>query len=304
MKAKKLMVLICTLVIVFISAITFFTSINIIQEGQVGVVRRIGVVTDTITPGGLNLRFSWIHNVERFDVRVREADLQFVANSADAQIVNGHVAVHYRVNPGAVINIVQEFGPLEAMESRLHAMLLQETQNVFALKDAMSLVENRATLGPEIHARLQERVQHQFYVIIDNVALEGLAFSHTFNSAVEDRIVADQRLRQSRLEADRDLVYAQRDLDRAALEADAVVRRAQGEAEAFRVMQEAWGQLPPELRAQMLLQQMAIERWNGILPQVVSSDFSLILESLAPVALAAPRPVTTPPTVPYTPGTP
>jgi len=78
-----------------VGIITFFSSINIIQEGTVGVVRRFGVVTETITPGGLNMRFSWIHSVERFDVRMREADLHFAANTADAQIVLKNHNVFY-----------------------------------------------------------------------------------------------------------------------------------------------------------------------------------------------------------------
>jgi regulator of protease activity HflC (stomatin/prohibitin superfamily) len=280
-KGKTITIIIAIILAAIIGLITFVSSINIINEGEVGVVRRIGVVTETLTPGGLNMRFSWIHDVERFDVRIREADLNFVANSADAQIVEGHVAIHYRINSGTVINIVQEFGPLEAMENRLHAMLLQETQNVFALKTAMELVEGRATLGPEIHSRLQERVQTNFHVVIENVALEAMTFSSTFNQAVEARVVADQQLRQSELEAARDLVYAQRDLDKAGLEADAVVRRAMGEADAFRVMQEAWGALPPELRANMLLSQLAIEKWNGVLPRVVGGEsFDLILSDI------------------------
>ena len=292
---KKIFIIISASVLALVGLITFFTSINIIREGEIGVVRRIGVVTETLTPGGWNMRFSWIHDIERYDIRVREADLRFVANSSDAQIVEGQVAVHYRVNPVFVISIVQEYGPLEVMEARLHAMLLQETQNVFALKTAMQLVEGRANLGPEIQARLSERVQGQFYVLIDNVALEGMTFSHTFNQAVEARVVTDQQLMQSRLEAQRDIVYAERDRDRAQLEAEAMIHRAKGEAEAaierargeaaaFILMQEAWGALPPELRAQMLLQQMAIEAWDGVLPRVVGgSDFGLILDSFAPI---------------------
>jgi hypothetical protein len=97
---------------------------------------------------------------------------------------------------------------------------------------------------------------------------------------------------QSRLEAARDIVYAERDRDRAMLEAEALVERAKGEAEAaierargeaaaFILMQEAWGALPPELRANMLLSQLAIEKWNGVLPRVVGGDgFDLILSDI------------------------
>jgi len=283
--AKKLLTLTTAIIIGIIGIVTFFSSINIVQEGTVKVVRRFGIITDTLTPGGLNMRFSWIHTVETFDIRIREADISFAANSSDAQIVNGHVAIHYRINPLMVTNIVQEFGSLQVLEARLHAMLLQETQNVFTTKTAMELIENRAMLAPEILNRLQTQVQANFHVFIENVALEHVGFSLAFNRAVENRVIADQALRQSELDAARDMVYAQRNLDVAGLEAEAVLVRTRADAEALAIMQDAWGDLGSEVR-QIMLQQLAIDAWDGSLPAVLSlgdvNDFGLILDSILP----------------------
>ena len=74
MKPRNLGVISLIVVLAIVAVITFFASVNIVQDGTVVVVRRFGEITETLTPGGFNLRFAWIHTTETFDVRVREAD--------------------------------------------------------------------------------------------------------------------------------------------------------------------------------------------------------------------------------------
>ena len=280
MKAKKTLVLSATFVIAIIAAISFFSSVNIIQTGEVGIVRRLGVVTEVLHPGGLNLRLSWIHTIDIYDMTVREADLDFTAYSIDAQNVRGHVSIQYQLNPETMMQVAAQFGPLNMLESRLHAMLLQETQNVFALKSAMELVEGRAYLSHEIWQRISA-IAPNFHISITNVALEGMIFSAAFEQAVEQRAIADQLLRQAELDAARDLVYAQRALDVSRLEAESVLVQARADAESLEIMQAAWGELGLEVRDAML-RQMFFEQWDGVLPNVLTGEnLSLIMDGLS-----------------------
>jgi len=272
-----------TVIALSILGITFLASINIIQDGTIGVVRRFGSITETISPGGWNIRWSWWHSVDIYDVRTREADLRFNAYSVDAQNVRGQVSIQYRLNPGSVQLIAREFGTLEDLESMLESAFLHEVQNVFALKPAMELVEHRAGLSAEIWDRLRP-LQQSFHIQITNVALEGMEFSQAFRDAVDQRIVADQRLRQAELDAQRDLVNAQRDLDVTRLQGQEIVVMAEADAESIRIRLDAWDDLVPEIR-DIMLRQLAIESWDGALPRVVVNsgddrEFSLILDSL------------------------
>ena len=280
MKAKRMLILAAVLVIAVITAATFFSSINIIQTGEVGIVRRLGVVTEVLHPGGLNTRLSWIYTVDIYDMTVREADLDFTAYSIDAQSVRGMVSIQYQLNPQTVMQVAGQFGPLSVLENRLHSMLLQETQNVFALKSAMELVEGRAYLSHEIWQRLS-LIASNFHVTITNVALEGMIFSAAFEQAVEQRAIADQLLRQAELDAARDMVYAQRALDVSRLEAESVLVKARADAESLEIMQAAWGELGLEVRDAML-RQMFFEQWDGVLPSVLTGDnLSLIMDGLS-----------------------
>jgi len=279
--ATTVMALLFALVI---AGFTLVTSINFIEDGTVGVVRRFGEITETITPGGWNIRWSWWHTVDIYDIRVQEVDLDINTYTRDAQNIRGRVSIQYQIIPGAVQFIAREFGQLPQLESMLHAMLVQATQDTFALKTAMELVEHRAELPGEIWDRVRP-IQSNFHVTITNVAVEDLSFTDAFRQAVDQRVVADQRLMQAQIDAETARVEAQLALDIARLEAEAVLVAARADAESLAIMQEAWGDLGAEVRG-VMIQQLAIEVWDGMLPRVVMNSgaddgtgFSLILDS-------------------------
>jgi regulator of protease activity HflC (stomatin/prohibitin superfamily) len=270
--------IVISLIIIVVAALLIFPSIIFVRTEQAVVIRRLGVLSHTLEPGP-RFAFWLIDNQIRYDLRVREADLDFSAHSTDAQAVRGQVSIQYQLIPTAVLDVAEHFGAIDRLETRLHAVLLQETQNVFATKSAMELVQERATLPLEIRTRL-DSVAPQFHVQITNVALEGMSFSPAFEQSIEQVAIADQALRQSELDAARDMVYAQRALEVSRLEAEAILVQVRADAEALAIMQDAWGDLGAEVR-EIMLRQLTIERWDGSLPEVIGgSDMGFIINGI------------------------
>ena len=263
---------------------TFVSSINIIEDGTVGVVRRFGEITETLTPGGWNIRWNWWHSVDVYDIRTREANIDFNAYSIDAQNVRGQVSIQYRINPGSVQFIAREFGTLEQLESMIIAMFNQQIMNTVASRTATYLIESIYLVNGEIWTSITPH-QNDFHIMVSNVALEGLQFSEAFRQAVDQRIVANQRQEQTRIEVETQRLEAQLQLDVARLQGDAVVVAAEADARAIQVLMEVWTDLTPEVR-EIMLRQLAIETWDGVLPNVIvtgdDQGFSLILDSISP----------------------
>jgi len=258
-------------------AFVIVPSIRIVPQGEVFAVRRFGVVEESLQPG-LHFRLAFMHTVDSYDVLVRAETVTFAAHTTDAQSVRGYVTVQYRIDHHRIVDIAHEYGPMSLLVSRLQEVFLYETQNVFATKSAMDLVQQRALLAPEIRSRL-ENIAEQYFITIVMVTLEELAFSEDFERSIEMVAIANQERLRAEEEAARDMILAQRDLDVAELQADQVVVHAKADAEALRIMQEAWGDLGFEVR-DVMLRQLAITAWDGVLPQVIGgSDFSLILDN-------------------------
>jgi regulator of protease activity HflC (stomatin/prohibitin superfamily) len=275
---RKLAILTCLSIAILIGAVTFFSSINIIQDGTVGVVRRFGEITETVTPGGWNVRLSWIHDVQIFDIRTREATMEFNAYSVDAQNIRGQISIQYRLNPGAVQLVAREFGTLEQLESMIHAMFNQQILNTIASRTATYLIEQMYLVEGEVTQRILPH-EANFHITVTNIALEGLQFSDAFRQAVDQRIVAREHQEQTRIEVETERLRADLALEVARLEGEAVVVAAEADARAIQVMLEVWDELTTEVR-DIMLRQLAIEVWDGVLPNVVGGgDFSFILDN-------------------------
>jgi regulator of protease activity HflC (stomatin/prohibitin superfamily) len=260
---------------------SLIASVNIIEDGTVGVVRRFGEITETITPGGWNIRWSWWHSVDIYDVRTREANLDFNAYSIDAQNVRGQVSIQYRINPGSVQQIAREFGTLEELESMIHAMFGQQILNTIASRTATYLIESIYLINGEIWESIRPN-QDRFHISVTNVALEGLQFSDAFRLAVDQRIVAREHQEQTRIEVETERLRAELALEVARLEGEAVVVAAEADARAIQVMLLVWDDLTSDIR-EIMLRQLAIESWDGVLPRVIvnsgeAGEFSLILD--------------------------
>ena len=275
---KKVKIITLAVTLFMILFIVIVPSLVIVQTGELAVVRRLGLANEVLPPG-MHLRIWMINRIDRYDVTVRPVNLEFSAYSIDAQNVRGAVTIQYQLNPGQIIATAEQFGQLAMLEGRLHSVMMQETQNVVALKSAMEIVETRAFLSQEIQARLN-RVAPEFNITITAVAVERIVFSPAFEQAVEQRMISEQAMMQAEFERDRVIVLAEQQREVAAIEAEATLLKAAADAEALRIMQDAWGDLGAEVRDAML-RQMFFEQWNGILPQVLGGDnLGLIMDGL------------------------
>jgi regulator of protease activity HflC (stomatin/prohibitin superfamily) len=147
---------------------------------------------------------------------------------------------------------------------------LERAKSVFADRGAMLIVETRSVLSGEIEKRIVPVID-QYYVTLTMVALADIAFNEAFENAVEQKMIAEQEKLRADYDKERAIIKAEELLAVAEREAKAVIQKAQGDAEALRIMQEAWSALSPEVKEAML-KQTFYEKWNGVLPEVMSGD--------------------------------
>jgi hypothetical protein len=96
-----------------------------------------------------------------------------------------------------------------------------------------------------------------FNIVVDEFNIVDFSFSEEFNKAIEAKQTAEQNA-----------LKAKRDLERVKIEAEQMVTRAKAEADAQRLQRET---ITP-----ILLQLRAIEKWNGVLPQVTGGAMPFI----------------------------
>ncbi|MDR1735572.1 MAG: prohibitin family protein [Oscillospiraceae bacterium] len=244
-------------------------SLFTVSTGEIGVVKVFGEARETVTPG-MNFKPWFSHTVEIYDIKTRQITIDFAAYSKDAQTVTGNLAVQYQIAPDEVLDISREFGVVEVLEERLKAIINERAKSVFSDKGAMLIVESRSSLSGEIEQRIVSALD-QYHVTVTAVALADISFNEAFESAVEQKMVAEQEKLRAEYDKERAIIKAEEQLEVAQREADAVVEKAQGDAEALRIMQTAWSALSAEVKEAML-RQTFYEKWDGVLPGVMSGD--------------------------------
>jgi prohibitin 2 len=236
----------------------------VIGAGERGVVMNFGAVQKEIMGEGLHIRIPIMQKVVVMDVKVQKGEGQGDAASKDLQQVTTNVAINYHLDPLRVAETYQTVGTLAAVSERIILPAVQESvKAATAVYTAEELVSRRQEVRDKIRALLRERLGHNG-VIVDEFSIVNFAFSREFSNAIESKTTAEQLK-----------LKAERDLERIRIESEQKMTQARAEAEALRVQKENVTENLIKLR-QIEMQQRAIEKWDGKLPQVTGGSTPFI----------------------------
>lgn len=226
----------------------------IVGPGERGIVLNFGAVQPAVLGEGLHIRIPIMQTVVLMDVKVQKAQTEADAASKDLQDTHSTIALNYHVLPEAANTVYQTIGI--AFADRVIAPAMQEVlKGVTARYTAMELITQREKVRDEARDMLRERLA-QYNIIVDDFSIVNFSFSAQFSQAIEAKQTAEQ------------LAFkAQRDLERIRIEAEQKIAQAKAEAEALRLQKM---EVTPQLVAlrQIEVQQKAIEKWDGRLPNV------------------------------------
>ena len=244
-------------------------SIQTINTGEIAVVKVWGKAQHT-KEAGTHFDF-WVgKEYVRYDTKIRQIDSKTMAYSQDAQTMDIELTIQYRIQTDKVLNINEEFGSLSMLESRITSVCEERTKATMSSMQAMQIIESRDSLSAKVIENISE-VTDTYHVQIVNVLIVNIDFSEAFEQAVENKMISEQQQLQAEYEAKKAETEAKGKLEVAKLEAEAQLAKA--EAKALKIMQDAWDSITPEVQ-QAILKEMAIESWDGHLPEtMVGSDF-------------------------------
>ncbi|MEG4914420.1 prohibitin family protein [Microcoleus sp. B7-D4] len=249
--------------IVFIIAALILRPFALVGPGERGVMMRFGKVQNTILDEGIHPIFPIVTSVKTLSVRVQKTDLKADAASKDLQSITTDLAVNWNVDPAKVNQIYQQIGEEEQIVTSILSPAISEVlKAATSKKTAEEIITKRTELKTEIDNSLKKRLE-PYGVIVRDVSLINFGFSPEFSKAIESKQIAEQEAKQ-----------AEFTVKKATQDAQAEINRAKGKAEAQRLQRQT-------LTAE-ILQQQAIEKWNGQFPTVMGGGGTLPLINIAP----------------------
>ncbi len=225
-----------------------------VGAGQRGVVLNFGAVQKNVLGEGLHFRIPIVQRVAIMDVKVQKSLTNAAASSADLQEVSSEVALNYHIIPDKANIVYQSIG-IHFKERIIDPAVQEVVKAVTAKYTAEELITKRPAVSEAMRATLAERLlEHN--IAVDAFSIVGFSFSKIFMEAIESKQTAEQLALKSK-----------RDLDRIKIEAEQRITTARAEAESLRLQRANISLDLIELR-KVEANLKAIEKWNGILPQV------------------------------------
>jgi prohibitin 2 len=225
-----------------------------IGAGERGIVLNFGAVQDTVLGEGLHLRVPVMQQVILMDVKVQKATTDAAAASSNLQDVSSTVSINYHIVPDKAHVVYQSIG-IHFKERIIDPAVQEVVKAVTARYTAEELITKRSAVSDAMRTNLTQRLLvHN--IAVDAFAIVGFSFSKIFMEAIESKQTAEQLA-----------MKAQRDLERIKIEAEQKITTAKAEAESLRLQRANISEDLIELR-KVEANLKAIEKWNGILPQV------------------------------------
>ncbi|HZP42466.1 MAG TPA: prohibitin family protein [Candidatus Binatia bacterium] len=252
-----------------------WASFTIIQPGNVGVVfnRWTGALS---TKGqGVAWRIPWVTQVQSYPVALRTYTM--VARSVEGsqrgddsvdlptkegQHIRQDISVTYNTSQEKAADVFKSFRGADIAEiegSFVRRTIITVAQNAAGQMSLTDLISNqRGLLQQQIQDNLQLEMNKMGFVV-DKVNLGASHLPDAIEKQMQQKMAAQQQAQQAEYELQRQQTLAKAKVAEAEGEAQATLVKAKAQAEANRVLQET---LSP-----LIIQNKAIDRWNGTLPQ-------------------------------------
>ena len=249
-------------IVAIVRFLIFSGSLVIVGPGQRGVVLNFGAVSPKVWDEGLHFKIPVYQRVQKMDVRVQKEQTEAAAASKDLQDTHSTIAVNFNIIPDKAGWVFQHIG--RGYNERVIDPMTQEVvKAVTARYTAIELITMREKVRTEIKDMLKARLLDYHIAVVD-VSIVNFKFSAQFTQAIENKQTAEQMA-----------LKASRDLDRIKIEAQQKIAAAQAEAESLRLQRQNISADLVELRRIEAMQQ-AIQKWNGVLPQVTGGAMPFI----------------------------
>jgi len=243
---------------VVVAIIVLRAAIYVVPAGNVGVITRWGAANRT-SMAGIHVKIPFAENVVMMSTRTQKDESPATAMSNNLQVVSSQIAVNYRLDGSKALLVFQEIGPNYA-----EIVVAPAIQNAFKAATARFTAEELITKRGEVRQMAEDELISQiepYHIIVENFNIINMDFSAEYQNAIEAKQVAQQQVETSKQK-----------LAQAEIDAQTVIAQAQGQADAQKALKDT-GALTPEY-----LQYLFLTKWNGILPQVMTSGSGMMLD--------------------------
>jgi regulator of protease activity HflC (stomatin/prohibitin superfamily) len=263
-------------VIALVIVISVYSSFSVIAPGNTGVIFNLWTGSLRTVPQGIAWRMPWITQVQSYPTALRtytmvkragegtaEDDDSLDLPTLEGQHIRQDLSVTYNTSEERAAQVFRSFRGAD----------ISEIESTFIRRTVITVAQNTAgqmSLSEVISSKrnnLQTLIQQNLTVelgkmgfLVDKINLGASHLPPSLETQMQQKMAAQQQAQQAEYELQKQEMLAKATVAKAQGEAQSVLVRAKAEAESNRLIQSTL--------TSALIQNKAIDKWDGALPQV------------------------------------
>ncbi len=267
------------LIIIFASLLILMmivSSFSIIAPGNTGVIFNVWTGSLRTVPQGMAFRMPFVTHVQSYPTALRtysmvrrsgegsaEGDDSIDLPTREGQHITQDISVTFNTSEDLAAQVFKAFRGSDI--SDIEATFVRRTIITVAQNVAgqMSLSEVISAKRNELQDNIQKSLSKELEKMgfhLDKVNLGASHLPQSLEHQMQEKMAAQQQAQQAEYEFQKQQMLAKAEVAKAEGEAQSILVRAKAQAEANRLLQATL--------SSNLIQSKAIDKWNGILPQV------------------------------------
>jgi regulator of protease activity HflC (stomatin/prohibitin superfamily) len=216
--------------ILLILALAFLqTACVVIEDGEVGVSKSFGAISDEPVPQGVAFVFPVVRQIETWNVKLQELKESAQVPSSEGLIVGLDTSLLFQITAGEAPQIRKTVGNQRMVIERLvipyFRNAVRDVVAAYPVKNIYS-EKGRKEIAVKIRDFLRENLGPRGVEVVD-VLLRDIKLPQRFKESIEAKLTAEQRVQQKQFE-----------LQQAEKDAEIEVARARGAAVAQQIIRE------------------------------------------------------------------
>jgi regulator of protease activity HflC (stomatin/prohibitin superfamily) len=206
-----------------------------VPAGNVGVVTNFGSVQTVTLEPGLHVVMPIVQRVTNVDTRVQPHPFQEIdAASKELQTVKLTGTMNYHIDGQYASDLFQRVGT-DFAEKIIDPAFNDFIKTVVPEYSVNDILAKRDEIRTNAKAQLATSLS-QYHIIVDDIFIANIAFSDSFQQAIEAKQVAQQQVQTEQQILAQKQIQAQQVVAAAKGQADATVTLAQGQAQANQLL--------------------------------------------------------------------
>lgn len=233
--------------------VVFFNSWYTVDPGYAGIHTRMGRIVQVNTDPGIYVMYPFVDTIHYMDTRIKKGTITTEAFSRDLQTVDIEVALNYRV--------LDPLPLFKNVGSDYHRIVIdpltqESVKAVIAKFTAEDLTQQRHAAKEWVKTELKSSLKDVYIELVDFNFIH-VDFHKDFIHAIEAKQIAEQQAKQAKFLTEK----VKEEMAQSKLRADA-------NAYAMKIQRDIVDEKVIELKK--------IEKWNGVLPHVVTNGTPLL----------------------------